>query len=99
VIVLFLLLGNARGAIIVALTIPFSLLFASICLKLQGTLLAVPALDPRYGNPADRVDALARLPERGRRRNLSAVTKNAQSAWGRQAQSAFRHSRRVSAET
>ncbi len=32
VIVLFLFLGNARGALIVALTIPFSLLFASICL-------------------------------------------------------------------
>ena len=34
VIVLFLFLGNARGALIVALTIPFSLLFASICLDL-----------------------------------------------------------------
>src|ERR1700684_4529604 len=35
VIVLFLFLGNARGALIVALTIPFSLLFASICLYLR----------------------------------------------------------------
>src|SRR5580692_10156428 len=35
VIVLFLFLGNARGALIVALTIPFSLLFASICLDLR----------------------------------------------------------------
>jgi cobalt-zinc-cadmium resistance protein CzcA len=34
VIVLFLFLGNARGAFIVALTIPFSLLFAATCLKL-----------------------------------------------------------------
>src|SRR5277367_3719671 len=32
VIILFLFLGNVRGAIIVSLTIPFSLLFASICL-------------------------------------------------------------------
>ncbi len=31
-IILFLFLGNARGAFIVALTIPFSLLFASIWL-------------------------------------------------------------------
>src|SRR5262249_16919300 len=35
VIVLFLFLGNARGALIVALTIPFSLLFASILLDLR----------------------------------------------------------------
>ena len=35
VIILFLFLGNVRGALIVALTIPFSLLFASICLNLQ----------------------------------------------------------------
>src|SRR5262252_2673328 len=34
VIVLFVFLGNARGALIVALTIPFSLLFAAICLDL-----------------------------------------------------------------
>src|SRR5579862_5354518 len=48
VIVLFLFLGNARGAFIVALTIPFSLLFASTCLKLQGipaNLLSLAALD------------------------------------------------------
>ncbi len=31
--ILFLFLGNIRGAFIVALTIPFSLLFASICLN------------------------------------------------------------------
>src|ERR1035437_6585900 len=36
VIILFLFLGNVRGAIIVALTIPFSLLFAATCLKLKG---------------------------------------------------------------
>jgi cobalt-zinc-cadmium resistance protein CzcA len=48
VIVLFLFLGNVRGALIVALTIPFSLLFASICLNLKGipaNLLSLGALD------------------------------------------------------
>ena len=34
-VILFLFLGNVRGALIVALTIPFSLLFASICLDLR----------------------------------------------------------------
>ena len=36
VIILFLFLGNVRGALIVALTIPFSLLFAATCLQLQA---------------------------------------------------------------
>jgi len=48
VIVLFLLLGNVRGALIVALTIPFSLLFAATCLKLKAipaNLLSLGALD------------------------------------------------------
>jgi cobalt-zinc-cadmium resistance protein CzcA len=48
VIVLFLFLGNVRGAIIVALTIPFSLLFAATCLNLKGipaNLLSLGALD------------------------------------------------------
>ncbi len=48
VIVLFLFLGNARGALIVALTIPFSLLFASILLDLRhipANLLSLGALD------------------------------------------------------
>jgi heavy metal efflux system protein len=48
VIVLFAFLGNARGALIVALTIPFSLLFASICLDLRhisANLLSLGALD------------------------------------------------------
>jgi cobalt-zinc-cadmium resistance protein CzcA len=47
-IVLLLLLGNLRGALIVALTIPFSLLFASICLDLRhipANLLSLGALD------------------------------------------------------
>jgi heavy metal efflux system protein len=48
VIVLFLLLGNVRGAIIVAITVPFSLLFAALCLNLKGipaNLLSLGALD------------------------------------------------------
>ena len=48
VIVLLLFLGNARGALIVAVTIPFSLLFAATCLKLKGipaNLLSLGALD------------------------------------------------------
>src|SRR5271168_5327642 len=48
VIILMLFLGNVRGAIIVALTIPFSLLFASICLSLNNipaNLLSLGALD------------------------------------------------------
>jgi cobalt-zinc-cadmium resistance protein CzcA len=47
-IILFFFLGNVRGAIIVALTIPFSLLFASICLDLShipANLLSLGALD------------------------------------------------------
>ncbi|MBV8515052.1 MAG: efflux RND transporter permease subunit, partial [Acidobacteria bacterium] len=48
VIILFIFLGNARAAIIVALTIPFSLLFAAICLDLRhisANLLSLGALD------------------------------------------------------
>jgi heavy metal efflux system protein len=47
-IILFLFLGNIRGAFIVAATIPFSLLFASICLDLRhipANLLSLGALD------------------------------------------------------
>jgi cobalt-zinc-cadmium resistance protein CzcA len=47
-IILFLFLGNVRGAIIVALTIPFALMFASICLDLShipANLLSLGALD------------------------------------------------------
>jgi len=47
-VVLFLFLGNIRGALIVAATIPFSLLFASICLDLRqipANLLSLGALD------------------------------------------------------
>src|ERR1019366_425842 len=47
-LILFMFLGNARGALIVALTIPFSLLFAAICLNLNhipANLLSLGALD------------------------------------------------------
>jgi cobalt-zinc-cadmium resistance protein CzcA len=47
-LILFLFLGNLRGALIVAITIPFSLLFASICLGLRhipANLLSLGALD------------------------------------------------------
>jgi len=47
-VILFLFLGNIRGALIVAATIPFSLLFASICLDLRhipANLLSLGALD------------------------------------------------------
>ncbi|HLY41803.1 MAG TPA: CusA/CzcA family heavy metal efflux RND transporter [Terracidiphilus sp.] len=47
-IILFLFLGNVRGAFIVAMTIPFALLFASICLdlsKIPANLLSLGALD------------------------------------------------------
>lgn len=48
VIILFLFLGNLRGALIVAITIPFALMFASICLDLRhipANLLSLGALD------------------------------------------------------
>jgi cobalt-zinc-cadmium resistance protein CzcA len=47
-VVLMMFLGNVRGAFIVVLTIPFSLLFASICLNLRqipANLLSLGALD------------------------------------------------------
>jgi heavy metal efflux system protein len=47
-IILFLFLGNVRSALIVAVTIPFALLFASICLDLRSipaNLLSLGALD------------------------------------------------------
>lgn len=47
-IILLLFLGNMRGAIIVALTIPFALMFAAICLDLShipANLLSLGALD------------------------------------------------------
>jgi heavy metal efflux system protein len=69
VIVLFLFLGNARGALIVALTIPFSLLFAATCLKLKAipaNLLSLGALDfgmvvdGTHGRSSQRSEGTAR---------------------------------------
>jgi len=54
VIILFIFLGNVRGAFIVALTIPFALLFASICLDLRhisANLLSLGA--PDFGMVVD----------------------------------------------
>jgi cobalt-zinc-cadmium resistance protein CzcA len=48
VIILFIFLGNVRGAFIVAMTIPFALLFAATCLNLShipANLLSLGALD------------------------------------------------------
>jgi heavy metal efflux system protein len=48
VIILLIFLGNVRGALIVSFTIPFALLFASICLDLKhisANLLSLGALD------------------------------------------------------
>jgi cobalt-zinc-cadmium resistance protein CzcA len=75
VIILFLFLGNVRGALIVAITIPFSLLFAAICLDLKhipANLLSLGALD--FGMVVDGavvmveniVRHLARKEENGR---------------------------------
>jgi cobalt-zinc-cadmium resistance protein CzcA len=47
-LILLIFLGNARSALIVALTIPFSLLFASTCLNIRhipANLLSLGALD------------------------------------------------------
>ncbi len=47
-VILFVFLGNVRGALIVTLTIPFALLFAAICLDLRhipANLLSLGALD------------------------------------------------------
>ncbi len=47
-LILLIFLGNVRGALVVALTIPFSLLFAATCLNLNripANLLSLGALD------------------------------------------------------
>ena len=76
VIVLFLFLGNVRGALIVSLTIPFSLLFASICLDLRhipANLLSLGALD--FGMVVDgavvMVENIVRHLSHQRKDNLS----------------------------
>jgi cobalt-zinc-cadmium resistance protein CzcA len=76
VIILFLFLGNVRGALIVALTIPFALLFASICLDLNhipANLLSLGALD--FGMVVDgavvMVENIVRHLSHGRRQGVS----------------------------
>jgi cobalt-zinc-cadmium resistance protein CzcA len=82
VIILFLFLGNVRGALIVALTIPFSLLFAATCLQLKqipANLLSLGALD--FGMVVDGavvmveniVRHLSRHPETDRRSPIEKI--------------------------
>ncbi len=76
VLILFLFLGNVRGALIVAMTIPFALLFASICLDLRhipANLLSLGALD--FGMVVDgavvMVENIVRHLSHGRRQDLT----------------------------
>ncbi len=76
VIVLFLFLGNVRGAIIVALTMPFALLFAAICLDLKNVpanLLSLGALD--FGMVVDgsvvMIENIVRHLSHARRANIT----------------------------
>ena len=86
VVILFLFLGNLRGAIIVALTIPFSLLFASICLDLRhipANLLSLGALD--FGMVVDgavvMVENIVRHLSHGRRKDLPVITQIREAAY------------------
>ena len=76
VIILFFFLGNVRGAVIVALTMPFALLFAAICLDLRGipaNLLSLGALD--FGMVVDgsvvMIENIVRHLSYGRRENVT----------------------------
>jgi cobalt-zinc-cadmium resistance protein CzcA len=76
VIILFLFLGNIRGAVIVALTMPFALLFAAICLDLRGipaNLLSLGALD--FGMVVDgsvvMIENIVRHLSQGRRETVT----------------------------
>jgi cobalt-zinc-cadmium resistance protein CzcA len=78
VIILFIFLGNFRGALIVAITIPFSLLFASILLDLNhipANLLSLGALD--FGMVVDgavvMVENIVRHLSHGRREGMSTM--------------------------
>ena len=78
VIILFIFLGNLRGALIVALTIPFALLFASICLDLRhipANLLSLGALD--FGMVVDgavvMVENIVRHLSHGRRQDMTVM--------------------------
>jgi cobalt-zinc-cadmium resistance protein CzcA len=82
-IILFLFLGNVRGAIIVALTIPFGLMFAAICLDLShipANLLSLGALD--FGMLVDgsvvMIENIIRhLAQKGDRRSPAVKIQNA----------------------
>ena len=76
VIILFVFLGNLRGALIVSMTIPFALLFASICLDLRhipANLLSLGALD--FGMVVDgavvMVENIVRHLSHGKRQNMT----------------------------
>ena len=84
-LILFLFLGNVRGALIVAITIPFSLLFASICLNLNGipaNLLSLGALD--FGMVVEgavvMVENIVRYLEPSARRESSRSNRSARAA-------------------
>jgi cobalt-zinc-cadmium resistance protein CzcA len=77
-IILFFFLGNLRGALIVAITIPFALLFASICLDLRhipANLLSLGALD--FGMVVDgavvMVENIVRHLSHGRRKDVTVM--------------------------
>jgi cobalt-zinc-cadmium resistance protein CzcA len=79
-VILFLFLLSARAALIVALTIPFSLLFASICLNLNeipANLLSLGALD--FGMVVDgavvMVENIIRHLSHARRQTVAGVPK------------------------
>ncbi|QHN02254.1 efflux RND transporter permease subunit [Granulicella sp. WH15] len=86
VIILFLFLGNLRGALIVALTIPFSLLFASICLDLKhipANLLSLGALD--FGMVVDgavvMVENIVRHLSHGKREDMTPMEQIREAAY------------------
>ncbi|SFR97061.1 cobalt-zinc-cadmium resistance protein CzcA [Granulicella pectinivorans] len=86
VIILFLFLGNLRGALIVALTIPFSLLFASICLDLRhipANLLSLGALD--FGMVVDgavvMIENIVRHLSHGRRADMTPMQQIREAAY------------------
>ena len=86
VIILFVFLGNLRGALIVALTIPFSLLFASICLDLRhipANLLSLGALD--FGMVVDgavvMIENIVRHLSHGRREDMTPMQQIREAAY------------------
>ena len=86
VIILFLFLGNLRGALIVACTIPFSLLFASICLDLRhipANLLSLGALD--FGMVVDgavvMIENIVRHLSHGKRDDLTPMQQIREAAY------------------